>query len=442
VIGFHRTRSRAGGRPSRRPPAGVHRRATACFSPRQYREAAWLLILAAAAVHLSACQQSAPHVTPNASRSAIASPAASPSPTGPGYPDRSDFRIGRPLHLPFRALRLSGDWELAGFTDSTCTLMRLEPSHYPYQTLYLMDLAQLQPQLVRAWPVNRQAGFIMLSAETSDTWLVWEEVANGDDLRRPTSWKLYAGGIQRPELRLDQPILVDSGRTPTHSRPLFDICGDRLLWAITSPGKPATTVLTAVDLRRRSTLFSLHLNGVASSLTTAGDEAWVTMLEHAGNPAARLRCFNSTSGKELPDLCLNNPSQLSHWTARGLGWTAWALFPSPEEPHPTLYARDPRGTLHKVLDNANDPCFAGNHLVFDQCTMPSARATDGEAVIWVADLRAGVLRELLRGDTATGGWWYVPVNGGSTQRTLVVATVALPDVGVPLETQLRVYRFK
>jgi hypothetical protein len=329
------------------------------------------------------------------------------------------------LRPPYREYRLPGSWSVWSYTDQLAALTKSVRGRYPALRIHFMRLSDgaVRPALTR--PLNARFRFEIANVASSDSWLVWEEVGPGDDLRVRVPWRLYAARIDPRTLRVGAPRLLVGGHTASMSRPLIDVDGDRLAWMVNvreRKGQSCRGQLHVVDLRRDRQLFAWQAGPgqVLSTPSLQGDHVWVNATGRGITRGPRLLAFTLQDSVPRLALDLDEGFGINHWQAVHGGWVAWSAFISPEAAHPTLYIRAPDGAVQTVADQSSEPTFVGRYLFYERDGYGSGSGPAEYSEIWAYDLATRIRRPLILARLDREGQWLLGVNKSVERRTLVV----------------------
>lgn len=314
-------------------------------------------------------------------------------------------RSMRRLPLPHRDYRFPGSVRVADFTDHTAALLEQTGEH---QRVWLLDLTGGKRRLALTRTTLRRPGWWIASVRLSDSWLAWEEVGPGDDLRGPVAWRLCAAPIRRPALAVGPPMAVADAATTHAGRPLFDLAGRRLAWVSTAwsrTGAVRSAQLSVRDLPLGEQQVLYESQGSLDTVSCSGAHLVVGETPVQGDPRARFVVLDARSGQPVAEYDVGNDHALSHWPAWRDGRLAWTPFPSQEATYPLLYLRDASGHTSTDGGFAVDPCFVGGYLFYEAWRVGSA---DGSPRAEVRALRFDDMTSYLleAGNPEDNLWWH------------------------------------
>ena len=145
-----------------------------------------------------------------------------------------DFSVGE--------FELPPGCEVTDNTDSLAAYAQNTGRQYPTSVFGLMDLASGKQRIVLTEPAGTERSFDAFTPMLSDDWLAWEEVSAGEaNAMRDAKWRLYAARIDRAQLRIGSPVLVDEASTDYKLRPHYGVEGSVVYWSVSTV--PSRTTL-------------------------------------------------------------------------------------------------------------------------------------------------------------------------------------------------------
>ena len=286
------------------------------------------------------------------------------------------------------------------------------------------------------------AGFTIGSIRISDTWLAWEEVGPGDDLRQAVEWRLYAAPI-RGLRALGDPRLITSASSATANRPLFDVAGSRVVWTSTGRdelGERKASHIVRYDLDSERGKVVYTTENLLESLSLKNGCVLVSETDAARPALTSLQVLDLATGEKVDALQVPSAHSLSHWPAWQKGWFAWTPFAAGEDTYPALYVASGNGDVFAEGSWGVDPCFVGDYMFFQTQRFDPRR---GARTVEVRALR---LRDMTTfvvdsGSPDENEWWQALVGAPDLRRTYVtIADRSLfAESAADAQTVVRIY---
>lgn len=410
------------------------------------------LLTASLPAGLAACSPARYLPTPRAGATATSPPGADSAHPKLALPravtlvetSAPDFRMDE--------FELPAGCEITDNTDALAAYAQNTLRAYPSSALGLLDLATGRQRIVVAEPVGKERSFDAFTPMLSDRWIVWEEVSPGEaNAMRSAEWRLYAAPIDRSQLAIGPPVLVDEGTTDYKLRPHYGVEDTTVYWSVnTLPSRRQEYVATsgsvcALDLEsgRRRTLY----RAARPLLALKASGSSVVVVEGPSDPAEASDCravvVDARSGARLLEQDLGTRQRPAHFADYASGWLAWAPFSNPGADWPDLYLRRPDGSVALAGLDSIDPAFFGRYAAYESVT---ATRTPGGVLsrlrqIWGVDTSRPGERFRLVQTAGEDGWWQT-ARAGHTQTTLVLWNDLGPwtDDQTQANTLVRAYR--
>ncbi len=387
-------------------------------SSRRARHVLAVLAPVAASVFVAACGGTPAASPPGATPPAGASVAAAGLVRLQTQGAEAFSRSTQPLSLPHRDYRCPGSVRVVDLTDRMAALLENTPKH---QRLSLIDLVRGQRRLVLPRATSGRRGWWIGTVRLSDSWLVWEEVGPGDDLREAVDWRLYAAPLRRSWLSIGAPALVAAATTAKAGRPLFDVADSRVAWVSTAWEKTtaairAELVVRDLGLREQRVLYTSP--GVLDSVSFSGAHLVLGETLGRGERRERFVVLNAESGEAVARFDPGDNHGLSHWPAWRDGRLAWAPFPSHESAYPHLYVGDASERVGTDGGFAVDPCFVGGYLFYQAWrTNPALGESTAEVrALRLSDMTSHIVEA---GRPDKNEWWHGVYAAPDVSRTYI-----------------------
>lgn len=244
-------------------------------------------------------------------------------------------------------------------------------------SIVLLDMDSATSATVLSSPLTHEQGFSIITTRCSDRWIAWEEFAgNEQDDPWNVEWKLYAAPIASEGDAIGEPRLIAESVTSIHSRPLFQVLGDRLYFMTNSmsnseqEGAVRGSEIQEYDLLTggQRYVFTSPLN--THTFCAQGDELLVSVYPESANVTERVQVLGLADGKEHFSADLENGDfPVSHWPAHQGGVLVWGELYSPNAWLPRLWLQTDGGKRFVLTDTGSDPCFVGSLLVYETANL-------------------------------------------------------------------------
>lgn len=297
---------------------------------------------------------------------------------------------------------------------------------------------------------TEEEGFSIITTRCSDRWIAWEEYAGSEQFDPwNVMWKLYAASIADDGAAVGEPHLVAESMTSIHSRPLFQVMGDRLYYMTNSAPNPEQegavhgSEITECDLLtgEQREVFSSQLH--THTFCAQEDEVVVSLYVDDQSNAEQVRVIGLASGETrfTADLA-NTSAEVSHWPAYLDGTLVWGELYSPNVWIPRLRMMTAEGRRFALAEAGSDPCFVGSRLVYETSTLHGPASVPWPTIN-VLDVATGEHYVLLRtpGSAELVGLTLLPAQPPAESALVVSGTVFGGEDVAGSGTWVRRYRF-
>jgi hypothetical protein len=304
-----------------------------------------------------------------------------------------------------RELTLPAGCYVSDHTAGLAAYSQATGVEYPRDTLGLLDLATGRYRTVLPRPVDADRRFDVFTPRLSDEWLAWEEVSPGEGHDPANAvWRLYAARIDPETLAIDEPALIDQGRTAVAPRPFYGVNGGVLVWTAgatdAAPRAPAGRALMEIDPATGETREVYRAPAPIERLRVRDGLA---VLGHRGteSEAETVEVVSIESG-EVVDSARPSGGPLSHFPDYSERVLVWTAFEHATAPWPDLYLREARGGDVLLARDAMDPRLVDGYVLYERVSRTGGPGGPG-IEIWMADLARRERSLVLSGD-ATHMW--------------------------------------
>lgn len=317
-------------------------------------------------------------------------------------------------------------------------------------SIVLLDMDTATTATVVPSPQTDAEEFTIITTRCSDRWIAWEEFA-GSEQTDPWNvrWKLYAAPIAGEGVAVGQPCLIAESVTSIHSRPLFQVMGDRVYYMTNSAPNPEQEgAVRGSEIKERDLLTGAQREVFTSKLNThtfcaQADELLVSLYVDTQSQDEQVRVIDLASGKTRFSANLANaPAEVSHWPAYQDGTLVWGELYSPNIWIPRLRMQAADGTRFALAEAGSDPCFVGSRLVYETSTLHGP-ANVPWPTINVLDISTGEHYVLLRtpGSMELVGLTLLPAQPPAESVLVVSGTVFGGEAVEGSGMWVRRYRF-
>lgn len=350
------------------------------------------------------------------------------------YPKVITSKEGIAPAMTYEEFKVAGWGDLKGYGDRIATIRRTPRVEGDPTGLDLLDFKTGKTREVIAQGVSFSDGFDILSVFGSDRWIAWEEI-KGDEQQAPleVQWKLYAARIDADALTCGEPILVAESEVSMHTRPLFQVDGDRVYWMTnSSPNRRQEGAVHGAVVKMRDLGSEVEKTvcetGQHYQSMSVGDGMVVVSEMGVDSERVIVRVIDPDTGKETWTLDLCNEAELSHFPQVHDGAITWAMFTSDTLGYPDVYYRGKDGKTQRVKNGSSDPAMVGRYIFYDgiRVVRTGTGTSDNLCTLGGYDTVTNTTFELSEGEAEKGFWWQMPMGSGYRDDTFVVSQDMAP----------------